>query len=146
MIKVASALIVYKHKLLLHLRDNKHPDPNLRNKWGLVGGTIEKDENPLTAVLREVKEEANLTPQKVNYTSKFGIDKPNDKVEVKLFCAELSDSEASLLKLGNEGLAVKFFSTSEIPDLPLSPEVKKYYSENQRDIEAFIDNGISLNK
>lgn len=142
MSKIASALIVYNHKLLLHLRDNKHPDPNLRNKWGLIGGGVDNDEDPKTAVLREIKEESNLKPATIHYIGKLQIDKPSDKDEAHLFCSLLTEDEVKKLNLGNEGDAVEFFSPKEIKKLELSPEVKKYYEKNQKNIDTFIEKGI----
>jgi|SRR3989344_1999083 len=142
MIKIASALIVYDHKLLLHLRDGGHPDPNLKNKWGLVGGTIEQDENPLTAVRREIKEETNLNPNNVEYLGKLEISKSEGKMEAHLFCSRLTDKETKQLKLGNEGTDVRFFTTVEIANLSLSPEVKKYYLTNHEEIDSFINDGV----
>lgn len=144
MSKIASALIVYNHKLLLHLRDNKHPDSNLRDKWGLIGGCVDNNEHPRTAVLREIKEESSLEPSTIHYVGKLIINKPGDKIEVYLFCTLLTKDEVKKLNLGNEGKAVKFFSPNKITKLALSPEVKKYYEKYQKDIDDFIEKGILL--
>ncbi|MCL4365845.1 NUDIX domain-containing protein, partial [Patescibacteria group bacterium] len=48
-----AAKINKEYKVLLH-KHKKH------GFWLGIGGHIEKDENPVEAVLREVKEEANL--------------------------------------------------------------------------------------
>lgn len=141
-IKIASALIVFEEKLLLHLRDDKHPDPNLRSKWGLIGGIIEKGENPETAVRREIKEESNLEPKMIRYLGKLYIDKSeNEKIESNLFCSVLTKDEAKKLKLGNEGLAVKFLSTDEVKKVKLSPEVEKYYKKYHKQVDRFIKTG-----
>lgn len=47
------AIIAGEHKILLH-RHKKH------KLWIGIGGHIEKDENPIEALIREVKEETNL--------------------------------------------------------------------------------------
>jgi len=67
MIQVALAIISNKdNEVLLQHRDNNAPtNPN---KWGLWGGRIEKDETPLEAVVRELKEELNIDVNKDSLT------------------------------------------------------------------------------
>ena len=91
--------------------------------------------------MREIKEESNLVPSKVNLLGKLEINKSDGKVEAFLFYSQLSDEEVKSLKLGNEGKAVQFFPADQILKLPLSPEVKKYYSLNQAAIDSLINNG-----
>ena len=54
--EVALIILKKENKFLLHLRDNittiSYPD-----YWSPIGGQIEKDETPLTALKREIKEE-----------------------------------------------------------------------------------------
>ena len=56
--KCALAIIKYKNKFLLQLRDNKDHirDPNM---WGLFGGSINRNEKPMNALKRELVEELN---------------------------------------------------------------------------------------
>ena len=56
--KCALAIIKYKNKFLLQLRDNKNHirDPNM---WGLFGGSINRNEKPMNALKRELIEELN---------------------------------------------------------------------------------------
>jgi ADP-ribose pyrophosphatase YjhB (NUDIX family) len=142
MSKIASALIVYNHKLLLHLRDEKHPDPNLRNKWGLVGGGVDDNETPQIAILREIKEESNLEPKAIHFIGKLVIDRPENHIEAYLFCTIVTKKEANKLRLGNEGKAIKFFSPEEMKSLKLSPGVSSYYKKYQKVVDTFVEKGI----
>src|SRR3989344_4991568 len=44
-------------KILFQLRDEKGKNPN---RWGLFGGGINKDETPIKALIREIKEELEI--------------------------------------------------------------------------------------
>ena len=55
---VAVSVIEYKNKILITKRLNKNFLPGL---WEFPGGKIEKSETALQAIIREVKEETNLT-------------------------------------------------------------------------------------
>jgi 8-oxo-dGTP pyrophosphatase MutT (NUDIX family) len=59
MTKYSSVILLYDHKMLLQLRDNKigirYP-----GVYSLFGGKIENDETPLHAMQREIEEELGL--------------------------------------------------------------------------------------
>ena len=55
---VAVSVIEYKNKILITKRLNKNFLPGL---WECPGGKIEKNETAIQAIIREVKEETNLT-------------------------------------------------------------------------------------
>ena len=55
---VAVSVIEYKNKILITKRLNKNFLPGL---WEFPGGKIEKNETAIQAIIREVKEETNLT-------------------------------------------------------------------------------------
>ncbi|MCR4312403.1 MAG: NUDIX domain-containing protein, partial [Candidatus Uhrbacteria bacterium] len=60
----SKALVIYNGKLVLVQRDNK-PDILNPNKWNLPGGGIEDDESPRDALIRELREEINIEPLKI---------------------------------------------------------------------------------
>ena len=47
-------------QILISKRNDSHV-PKAHNKWALIGGKIEYGENPIEALIREVKEETGLT-------------------------------------------------------------------------------------
>ena len=68
------------NKLLFHHRDNK---PNIANpnKIGFFGGGIDRNETPISAAIREIKEELNLL------TNNIGVkNEENDRT----ICYQLS--------------------------------------------------------
>ena len=50
-------------KMLFQLRDN-NPNIRNRNRWSLFGGGIEKNEKPINATIRELKEELGINIKK----------------------------------------------------------------------------------
>lgn len=63
------------HKLLIYLRDNK-PEISFPNHWDLFGGIVEEGETAEQALLRELKEELNITL--TDYTFWKTFDDPNN--------------------------------------------------------------------
>lgn len=55
--ELAGVICEYKGKILLLLR---HPDKPYGNLWNLPAGTIEKNESPQEAAVRELGEEAGI--------------------------------------------------------------------------------------
>ncbi|MFV0339819.1 MAG: NUDIX hydrolase [Parachlamydiaceae bacterium] len=55
--EVATVYIEYNGQILLLHRQN---DKSQGNKWGIPGGKVEKNETPLQAAIREVKEETGM--------------------------------------------------------------------------------------
>ena len=106
---MGSSIIIEKDdgKFLFQLRDNK-PNINNPNKWGLFGGGIKKDESPINAAIRELKEELDLSvkekdlelvlsmPLIKKYVYKLKINKGLHELKLK------------------EGADMQFFSIEEI--------------------------------
>ena len=61
--KSVGAIIFYKGKYLIQKRDNKK-NIFFPNFWGVFGGGFKKNEYAKKAILRELKEELNLTFEK----------------------------------------------------------------------------------
>ncbi len=58
--KSVGAIIFYKGKYLIQKRDNKK-NIFFPNFWGVFGGNVKNNENTKKAILRELKEELNLS-------------------------------------------------------------------------------------
>lgn len=69
-VEISGCYLVSKDKLLLLKRHLSRPQGNT---WGVAAGKIEKNETPLMAVVREVKEEVslNLLPEEIAYLGKL---------------------------------------------------------------------------
>ena len=141
--RIAHALIINQGKVLLHLRDGNHPNPNLRFKWATIGGELESDEDLTAGVLREIEEEASLKPNDVEYIGVLKRALAEHNVEVHTFVVKLTDIEEQQLKLGNEGLEVKFFDVDEVENLALAPELVKFWPLAKQVIKK-VQNGASL--
>jgi len=126
---ISKAVVVYKKKTLLLLRDNI-PTIHAPNKWSLPGGGGENGEGPEETLLRELKEEIGVIPTKFFYCGKS---KDEDKTICYLYFVELTDEEVGQLKLGDEGQKMEFFSLAQLKDLDLATEsafyLKKYAKE-----------------
>lgn len=107
-------------KLLVHLRDDKdwiaHP-----SLWAFIGGVVEVGEDPRSAILREVKEEVNLSATNANPIYKLvDVEGSGNLITVfEIFTSSLL-SELTL----NEGQDFGFFSPLEILQKPLVPFAK----------------------
>jgi 8-oxo-dGTP pyrophosphatase MutT (NUDIX family) len=70
---VAALLVLEDGRYLMQLRDDK-PDIYYPDHWGLFGGAVEKDEEPLAALHRELNEELGLTRREATYFTRFDFD------------------------------------------------------------------------
>jgi 8-oxo-dGTP diphosphatase len=87
MIKVVGALIKNDSKLFLAKRQHG----SLAGCWEFPGGKINKNESEEDAIIREIKEELNLTIKPINRTGEFAYDYPFGRVELVLYeCRVLS--------------------------------------------------------
>lgn len=67
---VAAFILVENDGYLMQLRDDR-PDIWYPNRWGLFGGAVEKGEDPLTALRRELYEELELTLGEAEFFARF---------------------------------------------------------------------------
>lgn len=87
-IKVAVCVITYKNKLLLMQR----PDGKmLAGLWEFPGGKIESGELKEDAIIREIKEETNLSIQSVEYVGEVKHQYSHFKVIISLFSNTVND-------------------------------------------------------
>lgn len=127
----AHAIAVFEQKVLLLLSDD-NPNQKHPNSWGLIGGQTENNETPEETLLREFEEETTIVPH--NFQLLIEIPEAN----TTLYLVELDANEASLVKIGNEGVALKFFSLSAFKQLPFYTRLLKEYPEYLKLFIGFI--------
>ena len=91
------------------------------NKWGLPGGTIELDETPQMAAIREVKEETGLdveVGELIGIYTDFEVECPNgDKFQSIMMAYYLSVAGGELICDTEETLELKYFPLNSVPPL-----------------------------
>ncbi len=120
MIKAVKAIIYFKNKYLLQLRDKKK-NIYYPNFWGLFGGTVEKKETSNNAITREIFEETNLKviQKKFLLKSKFNFYNSEEIFETTFFeCKTIKLLET--IKI-NEGQKFNFFSINQLKSLKIIP-------------------------
>lgn len=135
--------IVYKNKVLLRMHDKHHI-------WLSVGGHIELDEDPVTAAIREVKEEVGLNiklvestkiPKDINYKGliapKFlGIHKVNDTHNhiVFVYFATSETDEINDSVNEHEKSITKWCTEKEVKAMGLRPNIEFYALEALKEL------------
>lgn len=94
-------------KILFQLRDGNGKNPN---KWGIFGGGINKNETPLNALIREIKEELGIQISKLEIIKEYTL----PLIDYHIFEIYLNKSpKKSELK---EGKDMKFMTKQEFLD------------------------------
>ena len=105
--KGASIIFVNdKIQILLFLRDNI-PDIPYPNMWDVPGGHVERLENPEKCIVREMKEEMNLTLDDFELFSKIEFE---DRIEYTFWVR--ADFDIDEIEL-TEGQKLKWFTKDE---------------------------------
>jgi 8-oxo-dGTP diphosphatase len=120
------------NKYIFILRDNKDSIP-YPNEWEFIGGRIEKEEIPIDALKREVKEELNIDIYDIQHLDSRDVVHKLENKEFKIkghyYTGKTDISDLSNIVL-TEGQEVKFFSIKEI----LSKFLVKPYESNENRI------------
>jgi len=125
--KGASIIFVNdKRQILLFLRDNR-PDIPYPNMWDVPGGHVERLENPEECIVREMKEEMNLTLDEFALFSKIEFE---DRIEYTFWArADFVIDEIEL----NEGQKLKWFTKDEAKQTQLAygfnEIVERFYNQ-----------------
>ena len=119
--KNATAVVVGKDNRFLLLKRSSYPDQWMPNKWSLIGGSVEKGENPETACKREILEECGLEIKDMVDT--FTI-KRDDTIEYIFACRY--DGEPIDVELNKEHDGYGWFTYPEIDYLDTVPHLKEY--------------------
>lgn len=116
----ATACIVDKeNKSILFIHHKK------LNKWLFVGGHIEENEDPETAICREVKEETNLDitllgdryPREEDFIRPFALQKnvvKENHIHMDIFYIALANDPTQIETKKDEVLNYKWFTKDEI--------------------------------
>ena len=83
-----------------------------QNKYGLIGGGIEKGESPLEAMKRECSEEISFVPNNLEYTTKYIY------VDTLIYLYHFDLPNLNYIKLNNEHDNYKLFTYDEIDSTP----------------------------
>ena len=113
---VHAIIINEKNEYLFQLRDNKK-NIFYPLHWGVFGGGIEKEENEISALSREISEELtiNIKEKDLKYFTSFTFDlsfKNLNKVKVSYYVLYLDKKKIESIIL-NEGIECKFISSEE---------------------------------
>jgi 8-oxo-dGTP diphosphatase len=112
--KGASIIFVNdKKQILLFLRDNI-PDIAYPNMWDVPGGHIEKFESPEKCIVREMREEMNLTLDEFELFSKIEFE---DRIEYTFWAR--ADFDIEKIEL-TEGQKLKWFTKDEVKQTQLA--------------------------
>jgi len=123
--KTVGAVIEDKGKILL-IKRNHEP---FRGYWGLPGGHIDEGENAEKAVIREVKEETNLSFKPKFFTNaEEHIDEINWHASVEFFTGVWEGE----VKLSNEHTEYCWFAKAKIKKIDLAFNHKKILEEYWR--------------
>ncbi|MFW6231154.1 MAG: NUDIX domain-containing protein [Nanoarchaeota archaeon] len=110
-----------KYLILLRPADKKsHP-----SHWDFPGGKLEKDEDPIDGVIREVKEETNLD---VKITGKHSTHEEEINGKPNRFITYHAEVLGGEVKLSEEHVDHRWAKEEEIKKLEkLNPTVKSYF-------------------
>tara|TARA_Y100000034_G_C6907509_1_gene421618 strand:+ start:4007 stop:4429 length:423 start_codon:yes stop_codon:yes gene_type:complete len=113
---VVAGVIVKKGKFLVVKRSAT--EKILPNKWELPSGKVEFGENPNNALVREIEEEVNITPEKfvpIKITDYILGDEHKKKHTVQIiFLIKSSDNE---IKLSSEHDEYRWITIDELNNL-----------------------------
>jgi 8-oxo-dGTP diphosphatase len=102
-----------KRQILLFLRDDKPGFP-YRNMWDIPGGHVEDGETPEQCIIREMKEEMDLT---LHSFELFSVKEFDDRIEYTFWKkANLDIAKTSL----HEGQQLKWFTELEAKNTKLA--------------------------
>lgn len=126
MIKVVAALIENDNKVLLARRSTG--DINVLGKWEFPGGKVEKDENELDAIEREIKEEFELIIKAKKFITNNVCEYPTKVVDLRLYKCDYVSGKFNL----HDHSEYKWVNKEELlkydlapADIPLAEFVKK---------------------
>lgn len=128
--KVSLIVLKNKDKFLLYLRDDKN-NISYPNYWSLIGGMIEKNETPLKAIKREIKEEINCNIEKIKFIGRIKV--LNDPMcadhTIFVFKGEINENINNINL--TEGQKISYFKLSKLKELKMPNFLKKFIFQNK---------------
>lgn len=114
MVEVVAALIRQSDKLLICKRP---PEKSRGLLWEFVGGKVEKGENKEDALIRECREELDITIKVNDVFCEVIHNYPDIDIHLTLFNAEIIKGEPKLL----EHAELKWITKNDIPNFDFCP-------------------------
>lgn len=114
MLEVVAALIWENDRFLICRRPAHKTQAML---WEFVGGKVEPGETPEEALVRECREELDVTVEPLSVFTQVTHDYPDVRVHLTLFSTRIVSGEPKLL----EHSAIEWITPSEIPDYDFCP-------------------------
>ncbi|QDQ09476.1 NUDIX domain-containing protein [Streptomyces spectabilis] len=108
-------------ELLLHLRDNLPGKITWPDHWSVLGGGCDPGEDPATAIVRELDEEAGLAAD--DLTELFEIRDEHGSGQLITFFAASWDGDETQLPLA-EGVKLQFFAPEHLDVLTIPPFIR----------------------
>jgi len=121
--KNAVAVIVNEDNKILLLKRSDYEKQWMPNKWALVGGGIEKGENPEEACKREIKEETGLEIKK--FIESFTIQRRPESIEHIFACRYKGDPTDVELDMV-ENVKYGWYDVEEMEFLDIVPNLIEY--------------------
>jgi 8-oxo-dGTP pyrophosphatase MutT (NUDIX family) len=92
---------------------------NERDEWDLPGGKIEKNDNVIETLAREVKEELNITIDNYNILKAKKYLFRKQEIIVIVYYSKITNGDP--IRLSFENIDYNFFSYNELNQLKLTP-------------------------
>jgi 8-oxo-dGTP pyrophosphatase MutT (NUDIX family) len=113
--RCAAALLVCRGRYLMQLRDAK-PGIFLPDHWALFGGAIDPGEHPADAMVRELVEELEYRPRRVEPFSEMTVDLPfaaPRRDRLIFFVVPFDDTDLAVM-VQHEGADKRLFTPGEL--------------------------------
>ena len=113
-IEVVGAAIIKEDKVLAMQRSDQMTLPGM---WEFPGGKVEADETEQEALIREIKEELNVTINILDYINEASYDYDFGTVQLKFYTAEIISGQITL----EEHSDGKWVTADELKNIDWAP-------------------------
>ncbi|MBS3148219.1 NUDIX hydrolase [Candidatus Woesearchaeota archaeon] len=121
---ILKAVVKRDEKYLILLRAPTAKD--YPEQWDFPGGNLEKNEEPLTGIEREVKEETGLVVKAINPVATYDEFEDDDQWHFTIYSTKIISGE---LSLSHEHTAFKWATEKEILALKTQPFITAYFQQ-----------------